>query len=220
MPRPAGRSGCVNTSGTGKPASWMAASAAAANSGVPAKMTRNEWLMYRGGSRNERALHRVCELLHLALDASLLERRQVLDEYAPHQVIHLVLDTHREQTFAVQLVGLALLIERAHAHFLGTFDVVVDAGYRQATFFVDLLLVARPDDLGIDEHMQFVVRVRYVDHDNALVYVHLSGRKPDAGCRVHCLGHICDQSADAFIDRFDWFGDLVQALVRVIDDVQ
>src|SRR5580658_7045343 len=100
MPRPAGRSGCVSTSGTGKPASWMAASAAAANSGVPAKMTRNEWLMCKGDSRNGRALHGVCELLHLALDARLLERRQVFDEHAAHQVIHLVLDTHGEQTFA------------------------------------------------------------------------------------------------------------------------
>lgn len=39
MPRPAGRSGCVNTSATSCPAATMACKACAANSGVPAKIS-------------------------------------------------------------------------------------------------------------------------------------------------------------------------------------
>ena len=39
MPRPAGRSGWVSTSATSWPAARMAASACAANSGVPAKIS-------------------------------------------------------------------------------------------------------------------------------------------------------------------------------------
>src|SRR5689334_17451381 len=88
MPRPAGRSGCVTTSGTSWPASSRRSSARAANAGVPAKTRRRK---ARSG--------RLAQLLgELGANALLLQLRQMLDEHLALQVIHLVLDADREQS--------------------------------------------------------------------------------------------------------------------------
>ena len=101
-PRPAGRSGWVSTSGTSKPAARIAASAARAKSGVPAKR------LSRGDPRL---------LGELVLDARLLQLRQVLDEDLALQVIHLVLDADRQQILGLDFEGLAVEAQARTATF-------------------------------------------------------------------------------------------------------
>src|SRR5262245_46391563 len=86
MPRPAGRSGRVSTSTTSWPAARSACNEAAANAGVPANTRR------MAASERHALL-----LLHLGGDAGLLEPRQVFDEDLALEVVHLMLDAHRQQ---------------------------------------------------------------------------------------------------------------------------
>ena len=55
---------------------------------------------------------RLAQLLgELRADALLLELRQVLDEHLALQVIHLVLDAHREQALRLERERLAVLVD-------------------------------------------------------------------------------------------------------------
>lgn len=48
----------------------------------------------------------------------------------------------------------------------------------------------------VDEREWFVLRLRDVDHDDALMHVDLTRREADAGRVVHRLKHVVDESAD------------------------
>src|SRR4026209_2094058 len=123
MPRPAGRSGCVRTRGISCPASSSAVSARAAKSGVPAK------------TRRRKSLGALAELLGEArADALLLELRETLYEDLALQVIHLVLDAHREQPPRSEREKIAVPVVRAHLNAFGALERLVDPRYRQATF--------------------------------------------------------------------------------------
>src|SRR6185503_12119081 len=109
-PRPDGRSGWVSTSATVCVLPRIRPSERSANSGVPAKIRR----------RNGEALRGLAQLLgELRADALLLELRQVLDEDLALEVIHLVLDAHREQPLRLEGESDAVLVVRPHAHALG-----------------------------------------------------------------------------------------------------
>src|SRR5271154_3240859 len=84
-PRPAGRSGCVRTSGTSWPDARMASRARAAKGGVPAKMTRKEACLNSGGL--------ALAFLELRPNAVLFQLGQIVDEDLALEVIHFVLDT-------------------------------------------------------------------------------------------------------------------------------
>src|SRR6185437_8013121 len=75
-------------------------------------------------------------LAQLCGDARPLQRRQVIDEDLAAQMVHFVLDTHRKQSVGVEVEAFAALVLRAHADTLGTGDLVVVAGNRQAAFLV------------------------------------------------------------------------------------
>src|SRR5512132_1777569 len=92
-PRPAGRSGCVRTSGIWWPAEAIASSARAAKGGVPAKATRKARAASGGLA---------LAFLELRANAVLLEVGEQLDEDLAVQVVHLVLDACREEARGVQ----------------------------------------------------------------------------------------------------------------------
>src|SRR5690349_723804 len=156
MPRPAGRSGWVRTSGTSKPAATIRASATRANSGVPAKATRIA-LRATNSPSDARLVARL--LQHPRLDARALERAQVFDEDLAEQVIHLVLHGDREQPLGVELARRAAAVERAHANARMARDLVVDLGDGEAAFLRDRHLFADRDQLGIDQHDRLVARL-------------------------------------------------------------
>ena len=109
-----------------------------ANSGVPAKTIRSAIRRrLRQSSSGQSLLLGQLLAHHLAL-----ERRQVVDEHLAVQVIHLVLDAHREQAVGGELEGFAVAIERLDRDRVGAGDVGVDAGHRQAAFLVDLAALA------------------------------------------------------------------------------
>src|SRR5688572_1548010 len=107
MPRPAGRSGWVSTSGTSWPAWCTAASAAAANSGVPANATLMRPAAFAAAS-GRRPLVFARLLQHLAADAIALEGAEVLHEHLALKVIHLVLHAHGGQPLGLEFEGPAV----------------------------------------------------------------------------------------------------------------
>jgi len=76
----------------------------------------------------------------------------------------------------------------------GAFDLVVDAGHRQAALLADLNAVAF-DELRIDQHQQLIARFGRVDDDQPFVYVDLGRGQADAGRFVHRFGHVARQTA-------------------------
>src|ERR1700751_5248620 len=112
MPRPRGRSGCASTATTGMPAPRIALSAVAAKSGVPAKPIRIREAP-AGPSRGPLLF------LELGPEPRSLERREIVDEDPADQVIHLVLNAHREHALGLQLEGFAARIECANGHSRG-----------------------------------------------------------------------------------------------------
>src|SRR5690606_31907583 len=105
------------------------ASAAAANSGVPAKTSRSMGIgACAGGSESAaRVVARspgrrragplrvdAFGLQQPVADARLLQPRQVLDENASVQVIDLVLNAHGEQSVGLELERPTALVERTH----------------------------------------------------------------------------------------------------------
>src|SRR5258706_6158812 len=169
MPRPRGRSGCASTAATDMPAPRITSRAVAANSGVPAKPMRIREAP-AGPSRGPLLF------LELGPEPRPLERREIVDEDPADQVIHLVLDAHREHALGLQLEGFAARVECANGHFRGPPHAVVVAWHRQAALLAVGLALGR-DDLGIDEHVQIVPRRADVDDDDALVDVDLRGSK-------------------------------------------
>src|SRR4051812_26663048 len=129
------------TSATSWPAAASAASARSANGGVPAK-----------ARRRKKASGRLAQLLgEASADALLLELRQMLDEDLALQVIHLVLDAHREQPLRLEGEGIAVLVVGANLCALGSFHQLVDPRDRKATF-LDVRNPGRFHDFGIDQH--------------------------------------------------------------------
>ena len=155
-PRPAGRSGCVSTSGTRRSrrddraqarngevggsgerdARRRATTAAAAR-----QITGTDLRVARVGGIVRGALGLLRGLL---LQALALELRQIVDEQLAVEVVHLVLNADGEHPFGVELERLAVRIERAHANHGGAIDEVVELGHRKAAFLgVSLALGAR-----------------------------------------------------------------------------
>ena len=215
-PRPAGRSGWVRTREChGRPPATRQRRCER----TPAcRRIRDAWEGTRKGKQGIRRARLRARPLQLGLDAVLLEVRQVFHEHLAVQMVQLVLHTDREQAVGLELEGLAVDVQRLAADAGGALDFIVDARHRQAAFFVDLVVVAAPGDLGIDQRQQLVAVFGHVDHDQALMHVHLRGGQTHAGRVVHGLGHVAGQLADALVDLGHGLGFLVQARVRVAKD--
>jgi hypothetical protein len=153
------------------------------------------------------------------LDAVAFEVGQIVDEHLAHQMIHFVLDAHRQQAVGLQFERLAVAVERAHGDALGGVTLSNTPGTdRQPSS-----LSSRPDcgdDLGVDEHAQLVVGLGDVDDDHALVNVDLGRGQPDAGGGVHGLGHVVDQLTDARIHRRNRLGYGVETRIGIMQNIE
>src|SRR5882672_145948 len=223
-PRPAGRSGCVSTSGTRAPLAATARSVGTANSGVPANAMRAGALNAARESNDGYGLRlpgvdvapAPLRLLGgLLLQALALELGQVVDEELAVQVIHLVLDADGQQTFRLELERLAGPVERAHLDLGGAVDVVVELRHRQAPFLgVGRALGAH--DFGVDQAKRLLVLGPEVADKDSLVNIDLRRGKADAGCGIHRLEHVRDQPLDLGIDFCDGVGADSEARVRIL----
>src|SRR5258706_13783859 len=95
-------------------------------------------------------------LLQLADNAFLLEPRKILDEDLAFQMIHFVLDAHREQAVAFNLEGLAVNSEGLHSDPFPAGYLLENARYRQATFLAVGLSPA-VENFGVDQHQKLIV---------------------------------------------------------------
>ena len=119
----------------------------------------------------------------------------MLDEYGTDQMIHLVLNAHREQIGGLQLERYAVRVVRLDHHVRRPFHSVVVAGHRQAAFLADNFAIGH-DDLRIDEDFQVALILGHIDHDHPLVHVHLGRGQADAGSLIHRVRHIIHQLFD------------------------
>src|SRR3546814_10695301 len=78
-------------------------------------------------------------------DLLALQRRQVIDKQLAVEVIHFVLDAHRQQALGIHFKRLAVAIQRTHANALGAADLGENGGHRQTAFLTILLAIARQD---------------------------------------------------------------------------
>src|SRR5262249_38651445 len=90
-------------------------------------------------------------------------------------------------------------------------------GHRKAAFLGNLLAFAR-EDFGVDEDQWLIVVLRYVDDDDALVDVHLRGRKTDPGGRIHRLEHVVDELGELHVELRDPLSSGAQSRVGVFED--
>ena len=67
-----------------------------------------------------------------------LQRRQVVDEHLAFQVIHLVLDAHRQRALGLHDDLVAIDVLRLHLDLQRAGDVGVEARKRQAALLIDL----------------------------------------------------------------------------------
>src|SRR5262249_35453158 len=138
-------------------------------------------------------------LLQAPADELALQLGQIVDEELAFEVIHLVLDTHREHTLRVDLERLAVAIERMHANSGGALELGVDSRERQAPLLAGNPPLGR-QDLRIDEHHRLIARLAHVEHQEPLVYVDLARRQPYTLGPIHGLKQIVHQAAQRLIE--------------------
>src|SRR6185369_4384939 len=229
-PRPAGRSGCVNTRFTSAPDAASASSVGTANCGVPANAIVAETLtgsavygrgsdhghglrLSRGGAFGPGALG----LLHrLLLQSLAFELRQVVDEQLPLEMIHLVLDADREEPLGLELERLAVAVERADFDLRSAIDVVVELGHGQAAF-LGIRRAFGAQDLGVDQAMRLRSVRRDVADQDPLVNIDLGRGQTDARRGIHGLEQILDKAPDIGVDFCDRFGANSQPRVRILE---
>src|SRR6056297_4224026 len=235
-PRPAGRSGWVSTA-TGWLRATSAARAGQANSGVPAKMILGLFKKIPGGPGGSgKPLHAIrnrtpgsgsnrlvrglalllARLLDSFFDHSALQRRQVVDEYLAVQMVDFVLDAYRQQPVGIEFHRVAVAIQTLDADILGTLDLGILAGNRQAAFLTQLASFAA-DDFGIDDDLRLVALFAEVEYQNAQAAIDLRGGKPDAARGVHCLEHVVGQSPNRIGDFVDRPGDVAQPRIGKLE---
>src|SRR5581483_2668691 len=137
-----------------------------------------------------------CPLLALSLellaDALAFEIGQIVDEKTALEMIHLVLQTHRERAVQVALEHGALLVAGPDADLRRPLDVVEDARNRQTSLLARAFAFAR-ENLRVDEDLRIVALVGDVDDHDALVHIDLRRRKADPRGRIHRLEQVIDE---------------------------
>src|SRR5262249_14835989 len=130
-PRPAGLSGW-GTAATTLCRSRRASSVGTANSGVP----ENKTFKLEGESARSPLLGEAV-LLDPLLDPVTRQRREMIDEEDPVEMVHLVLDDARLHARGLEVDGLAILVGGVHRDGLAALDVGVDPGKGKTAFLVD-----------------------------------------------------------------------------------
>ena len=132
-------------------------------------------------------------------------------------MIHLVLHAHRQCALAIELERLAVRVHRAHPHAGRPAHHVVDAGHRKTALLAQRRLFRGPQQLGVHEHVQRVLVLGHVNHDDPFMYVDLGRCQTHARGRIHRFGHVGNQLAQPLIERGHRPRDPLQARVRVFD---
>jgi len=151
----------------------------------------------------------------------------VVDEQHAFEMVHLMLQAHREQPLELLLMAYALLIEPAGADAVGAIDVGILVGHRQAALTVGHFVVGLGQYLGIDEDARFLDhfpaflgRLAKVHHQQPLGHADLDRGKPDPRRVVHRVEHVGDQHAQFVVDRLDRGRDLPQHGVGRFEDAK
>jgi hypothetical protein len=156
-------------------------------------------------------------LVELLADALALELRQVVDEELAVEMVHLVLQADGQHAVELALDDGAAGVLVAHAHALGAWHVVIDAGHRQAAFLAGRL-AAELEDLGVDEDLAPVLVLGHVDDHQALVPVDLRGRKADARGGIHGLEEVVDARFERRVEDGHRARLGAQPRVRIFED--
>src|SRR5580658_8891067 len=210
MPRPLGRSGCVTTSLTPKPAATSFSSVGTANSGVP----QNTKSIIAG-----LPVALLQQLANLALHHVALQRADMSDVEFAVQVIGLVQKSARQKYITHDFNGFALKILRSRGDLERTCDVLAKFRNTQASFTRGLPAFG-VHDLGIDEHdLGFRIFLEgYVDHRDAFADPDLWSGQPDTVRGIHALEHVVGQLAQFVVEFCDGGRRLLQDRVTIFHD--
>ena len=149
----------------------------------------------------------------------MLQRGEIFHKHFAQQVVELVLDADGQKAVGFEGEFFAFFVAGFHGYALGAGDGVVNAGHRQAAFFVGGFAVFMGDH-GVDKHARLVVFFGEIHHHHALVHVHLGGGQADAVRGIHGFQHIGHQRLNALINLRHGFGHGVQALIGIFKDVE
>ena len=117
-------------------------------------------------------------------------------------MIDLVLDHARLEPGGLDDDLLAVLVQRAYADVHRPLDVDEHRRQAQAALLGDLLLLAAPLDLGVDQRGDRRLLLHAVD-EHAMQHADLGCRQSDAERVVHQLAHPCDLLAKRVVDPLD-----------------
>ena len=138
----------------------------------------------------------------LGQDALAFESGEVIDKQLAIQMVHLVLNTNREDAFGLPFEGRPPSIEGGNPDPLGALDVFADIGDGETAFF-GLDGPTPFDNFRIDKANGLIPLTGDIDNGNPFGDIDLSGRKTDALGGIHGMEHVIDEFSDALVDLTD-----------------
>src|SRR5271154_2649358 len=166
-----------------------------ANSGVPQKRMRN--------ATAKLPLPGFFQFADFPFDKVALQHAEMLNKQHAIEMIDLMAESPRQQSFAAHFEFLAGSILRAHRHILRSHHVAAEARNREAAFFL-ALLAFHMNDVRIRAN-QFglgILAQRYVNHRQPQRNANLRRGESHARGRIHGLKHIGDQLLQLLIKSF------------------
>src|SRR5215211_5604987 len=161
-------------------------------------LARGRWIR-RSETRLSRLVACALGLAQLAQRALALVAGRAVQDQDTVEVVDLVLDHAGLEPRGLHEPGLAVLVERAHAHVHRALHVDGDPGYREAALVEHVLIVADPFDLRVRERVHGRVRADPVD-EQPLRDPELRRREPHSEGVAHDSGHAAHLLAEGVVE--------------------
>src|SRR5271170_1341254 len=220
LPRPRGRSGCVNTpriSNSGWERSFLREGTA--NCGVPQNTMFRRFTRSPSARTGKLPLAFFPQLLDFAPDQIALQHAQMLQEKNSVQVIDFMAERARQEIFAANLERLALEVLRSHGDELRTNNVSTKPWNRKAAFlFADFPFGM--DNFWIDQNdLCFrIFAVRNSDHRHPDALANLRRGQADALRGVHRSKHILGKLFELRVKLLDGGPGLFENRIAILHD--
>ncbi len=155
--------------------------------------------------------------VQLLADTVTLQVGQVIHEQFALEMIHLMLQAHRDHAIQIPLKGRAGPILGPHPDARRPLDIIEYVGDRQTALFGLRGTLAR-EDLGVDEYQRFGAVLGDIHDDQPAVNIHLAGRQSDARGLVHGLEQVVDKPAQRRVELLHRPCAGAQARIRILQN--
>ena len=139
----------------------------------------------------------------------------MVDEKHPVQMVDFMLQTIGQQAIRLNLLGLAIVIQKPRFDPGRAFNIVILIGHGQAAFIEDFFFIRYPDQFRIDvmAHLGRLPIMGQVHDDNTLIHANLGCRQTNAFGGIHGLHHVIHEFAQVIIHRLNRGGFDFQARI-------